>query len=188
MSSTPPTDELGRIRERIWAELAAAAAAPGHPWRTAVLATADPVAEAGCDARTVVLREIDVEAQELVFFTDARSPKVGQIEQRPEAVMVMWSAPLGWQLRLAVTLGIETSGLAVSSRWARLKMTPAAQDYLSPLPPGTPLNHPCEPERGSRGHFAVVTASVRRIDWLTLDPEGQRRALFDAAGARWVQP
>lgn len=188
MSNPPPSDELASIRAQIWAELGAAAAAPGHPWRTAVLATAAEDAEAGCDARTVVLREVDAEAQELVFFTDARSPKVGQIAQRAGAVMVMWSAPLGWQLRLAVTLGVETSGLAVSSRWARLKMTPAAQDYLSPLPPGTPLNHHCEPERGSRGHFAVVTASVRCIDWLTLDPEGQRRAQFDAAGARWLQP
>jgi hypothetical protein len=177
--------ELGRIHRRVWAELALAASERGRPWRAPVLATVG--GDMGCDARTIVLREVDAEARELVFFADARSPKVEQIQQHPQAVMVAWSAELGWQLRLGVRLTVETSGLAVSSRWARLKMTPAAQDYLSPLPPGTPVDHPT-PERGSRGHFAVVTATVERIDWLALDPAGHRRAIFDTTGARWVQP
>jgi hypothetical protein len=34
----------------------------------------------------------------------------------------------------------------------------------------------------------VVTAQVLTLDWLSLDPAGHRRAVFDAAGARWVQP
>lgn len=179
----PP--ELQHIHDRIWGELGMAATDRSRPWRTPVLATAGgPV---GCDARTVVIREVNKPARELVFFTDARSPKVAQIESHPRAVMVAWSPELGWQLRLEVTLMIETSGLAVSSRWARLKMSPAAFDYLSPLPPGSPLAQPT-PERGSRGHFAVVTATVQGIDWLDLDPAGQRRAVFDASGARWVQP
>jgi len=185
MNTALPANDLGSIQKRIWAELGAAAHQRGHPWRTAVLATAG--GPAGCDARTVVLREADPVARELVFFTDARSPKAAQLMQNPSGVMVMWSADLGWQLRLAVGLTLETSGLAVSSRWARLKMSPAAQDYLSPLAPGTPLAHPA-PERGTRDHFAVVTAQVQTTDWLSLDPSGHRRAIFDRAGARWVQP
>jgi pyridoxamine 5'-phosphate oxidase len=185
MNALPFAPALQEIHDRIWAELALAAAERGRPWRTPVLATAG--GEAGCDARTVVLREVDAPARELVFFTDARSPKVAQIARHPQAMVVAWSAPLGWQLRLAVRLEVETSGLAVSSRWARLKMTPAAHDYLSPLPPGSPLTLPA-PERGSREHFAVVTAQVQRIDWLDLAPAAHRRAIFDAAGGRWVQP
>jgi hypothetical protein len=185
MNAAPATNELGTIRERIWMELGAAVHARGHPWRTAVLATSG--GPAGCDARAVVLREADPKAGELVFFTDARSPKATQMVQHPHAVMVMWSADLGWQLRLGVSLMLETSGLAVSSRWARLKMSPAAQDYLSPLAPGTPLSHP-SPERATRDHFAVVTAQVLSTDWLSLDPAGHRRAVFDVGGARWVQP
>jgi hypothetical protein len=70
-------------------------------------------------------------------------------------------------------------------------MTPAAQDYLSPLPPGSPLAPgaaPPLPERGSREHFAVLTAEVLALDWLELHALGHRRAVFDAAGARWVTP
>jgi pyridoxamine 5'-phosphate oxidase len=186
MDADLPTDDLGALEALLWAELVTAAQTRGHAWRTPVLATAGSAA--GVDARVVVLREVNAPARELVFFTDARSPKATQMAAHPRATMVMWSAELGWQLRLTLHLTLETSGLAVSSRWATLKMTPAAQDYLSPLPPGAPLGvHPA-PERGSREHFAVVTAQVLALDWLSLDPAGHRRTVFDEQGARWVQP
>jgi pyridoxamine 5'-phosphate oxidase len=177
-------ESLGEIEAALWRELEAAARGPGHPWRTAVLATVD----AGrADARTVVLREIDPGRRRLVIYTDARSAKVRQMERHPEGVLVHWSAELSWQLRLAVRLEVASSGLAVSSRWAKLKLSPAAQDYLSPLAPGSPVERPLF-ERGSREHFAIIVAHVQAIDWLELLAEGQRRALFDAAGARWVAP
>jgi hypothetical protein len=176
--------ELAALRARLWDELAAAATDKSHAWRTPVLATS--AGPAGADARVVVLREVDAAGRALIFFTDARSPKAAQIATHPHGVLVMWSAALGWQLRLTVRLDLETSGLAVSSRWARLKMTPAAQDYLAPRAPGLALTS--APERETRGHFAVVTAHVASMDWLELDAAGHRRALFDEQGARWVQP
>lgn len=181
-----PLDSLAHIEARVWEELARCTTQREHEWRVCTLATLDANGEA--DARSVVIREVDVERRELVFFTDARSPKVAQFAAQPKGTLVMWSADLGWQLRLKVGLSVETAGLAVSSRWARLKMKPAAYDYLSPLPPGTPLAQP-QPERGSRGHFAVVTMQVLSIDWLGLRAEGQRRAEFaPPAAARWLQP
>lgn len=179
-----PSLELEQIRERLWAQLEAAAAERGHAWRTPVLATVG--GPAGADARVVVLREVDAASRSLVFFTDARSPKAAQIAAQPAGTLVMWSAARGWQLRLTVVLEIETSGLAVSSRWARLQMSPASQDYLAPRPPGAAMT--TAPERESRAHFAVVTAQVQSMDWLALDPAGHRRAVFDEHGARWVQP
>jgi pyridoxamine 5'-phosphate oxidase len=185
-ASNDPLESLDRIEARVWEELARCAHDRAHQWRVAALATLDANGEA--DARSVVIREVDVERRELMFFTDARSPKVAQFAANPKGTLVMWSTDLGWQLRLRVSLRVETAGLAVSSRWARLKMKPAAFDYLSPLPPGTPLKHP-QPERGSRGHFAVVMAQVLSIDWLGLRDEGQRRAEFAGPEAtRWLQP
>ncbi|MBK7616820.1 MAG: pyridoxamine 5'-phosphate oxidase family protein [Burkholderiales bacterium] len=185
-ASNQALESLAHIEARVWEELARCAAEHSHEWRVCTLATLDANGEA--DARSVVIREVDVEQRELVFFTDARSPKVAQFAANPKGTLVMWSADLGWQLRLKVSLRVETAGLAVSSRWARLKMKPAAYDYLSPLPPGTPLEHPV-PERGSRGHFAVVSLQVLSIDWLGLRAEGQRRAEFaPPAPARWLQP
>jgi hypothetical protein len=175
---------LEAIEAAVWAELAAAPHDKHHGWRLAVLATVDGER---ADARSIVLRDVEFDTRSLVFYTDARSPKVRQFEAHPQATLVMWSQPLGWQLRLRVSLALETSGLAVSSRWARLKMTPAAQDYLSPLAPGSPLDRP-NIERGTREHFAVVTAKVDAIDWLELHAAGQRRALFDGSGRRWLAP
>ncbi|MEK8031875.1 pyridoxamine 5'-phosphate oxidase family protein [Ideonella sp. DXS29W] len=179
-----PVVDLATWQARLWAELGSAARDKAHPWRTPVLATVGGAH--GADGRVVVLREVDESQRSVVFFTDARSPKVEQISRQPQGTLVMWSAPLGWQLRLGVHLQIETSGLAVSSHWARLRMTRAAQDYLAPRPPGTALT--ALPQRESRAHFALVTAQVLTMDWLWLDPAGHRRAVFDGQGARWVQP
>jgi hypothetical protein len=194
-AGTPAT--LNQIHSACWQQLAAAASDKAHPWRLMALATVGGGAEApSAELRTVVLREVDAPARQLLFFTDARSPKVAQMQARPDASLLLWSAALGWQLRLRVSLAVATSGLMVSSRWARLKLSPAAQDYLSPLPPGTPLQqpeaptrHPLEPVRATREHFAVVTATVQQTDWLALAPGGQRRAGFDADGqGRWLTP
>ncbi len=178
--------DLAAIQQACWRELAACTRDKAHAWRVLALATRDGDA---ADLRSVVLREVDAAAHTLVFFTDARSPKVAQISAQPQAMLLAWSAALGWQLRLRVRLAVQTSGLAVSSRWARLKLSPAAQDYLSPLPPGATLDGPPHtPERDSRSHFAVVTAQVQAMDWLELHAQGHRRALFPAAGpGRWVQ-
>lgn len=141
------------------------------------------------DARTVVLREVDAAQEELVFFTDARSPKVAQLRHRPDAVLVLWSAELGWQLRLRVDCEVHTSGLAVSSRWARLKSTPAAQDYLAPLPPGALMETPHTGLLEAREHFAVVHARVCEMDWLALSETGHRRARVHASEPpMWLQP
>jgi hypothetical protein len=178
-------ESLAQVEAQVWQELQRAAQQREHAWRTLVLAT---VHEGEAQARTVLLREVDAAARALLFFTDARSAKVAQIAAQPVGTLLCWSAPLGWQLRLRVQLQVQDSGLQVSSRWARLKLTPAAQDYLSPLPPGSPLGGHGAPERATRNHFAVVTAQVLSMDWLELHADGHRRAHFGADGAAWLQP
>ena len=123
-------------------------------------------------------------------FAQARAPVGGSGPREPVRQYVV---PLerdlapGWQLRLRVQLSVETAGLTVSSRWARLKMTPGAHDYLSPLPPGSAIDQPL-PERGTREFFGVVTATGGAVDWLELHASGHRRASFDAEGCRWLVP
>jgi len=178
-------DSLALIEASVWQELQLAAQQTGHEWRTMALGT---VAGEEAQVRTVVLREVDTAARELIFFTDARAPKVAQMQARPVGTLLCWSSRISWQLRLRVALDVQTVGLKVSSRWARLKLTPAAQDYLSPLPPGSPVADRFEPERASRSHFAVVSARVLSADWLELHADGHRRAHFGSDGAQWLQP
>lgn len=181
---TARLDDLAAIERAIWHELHQAVHARGHAWRVGVLATRDGDE---ADARSVVLREIDTEERALLIYTDARSAKVAQIAAHPLGMLVLYSDELGWQLRLKVALEVATSGLAVSSRWAQIKLTPGAHDYLSPLSPGSKLSKP-RPERGSRDHFAMITAAVQSVDWLELHADGHRRARFDAQGPHWLAP
>jgi hypothetical protein len=178
-------DELAAVERRLWIELQQAAAVADHDWRTLTLATAD---DDRAEARLVVLREVDPAARELVFYTDARSPKVAQLRARPLGTLLAWSARLAWQLRLAVALDIDTDGARAAARWSSLKDTGAARDYLGPLAPGSPLAGEASAGAASRGHFALVSARVQHIDWLELRADGHRRASFGAEGARWLQP
>lgn len=178
-------ESLETIAAALWRELAAAPNDKQHPWRTPVLATTD--GELG-DGRTVVLRDVDAEQHTLYLYSDARAGKVVQLAAHPRGTLVMWSEALGWQLRVRVHVEVATDGLELSSRWARLKLTPAAHDYLSALPPGSTLDSALG-ARGERAHFALLEASVLSIDWLELHALGHRRARFDRGVApRWLQP
>jgi len=184
--NSPRLETLPSIEDAIWRELGRAVRTKGHGWRMGVLATVD---QGAADARSVVLRDLELQSRTLLIYTDSRSPKAQQMQAEPQGKLVLWSEPLGWQLRLSVALTLETSGLRVSSRWAQLKLTPAAHDYLSPLPPGSVLGGAAAaPERTSRDHFAVIAARVEAVDWLELHSNGHRRARFDAAGAAWLTP
>ena len=178
---------LDAIRVEIWRQLELATRDQRHAWRTPALAT---INGHEADARTVVLREIDARDRRLLIYTDERASKVPQLLNHPVGTLVMWSAEVGWQLRCRVHLGLEMTGLAASSRWARIKLTPAAQDYLSPLAPGTPLDDPSAPATAAaaRDYFSVISAKVLSIDWLELHPHGHRRARFENNAARWLQP
>ena len=185
-------ETLDDLEAAVWRELSRAALDKHHEWRTPVLATVEHADPPLADARTVVIREVDAEARLLRIFSDARAAKLAQLAAHAQGTLVLWSKRLGWQLRLRVQLEGLTDGLAVSSRWARLKLSPAAQDYLSPLAPGQPVDASQASEDGApaaeRGHFAVIEAVVQSLDWLELHPEGHRRARFDAEGARWLVP
>ncbi|MEY4753252.1 MAG: hypothetical protein RJA44_927 [Pseudomonadota bacterium] len=195
--------DLGQIERQIWAELERAAHDPGHDWRRLTLATVTP--EGLPDARTVVVRECDVDARQLLIYTDARSPKVRQLRQQPGAVLVACAPGWRWQLRLRCSIEVQTAGLSVASRWATIRLTPGAQDYLFPQAPGQELapdeldddseelpslsGTGAHPNTIAHHHFCVLTATVQSIDWLELAPQGHRRALFESNGRRcWLAP
>jgi pyridoxamine 5'-phosphate oxidase len=197
---TARLQQLDEIEERIWSELERSVAprprvhgepddpVPGpvpapHEFRIAVLATVD---DGQADARSLVLREVDPAERRLVFYTDARSPKVRQIQASPQGTLIFYSRELGWQLRIQVRLAVETTGLAVSSRWAKLQTSAGARDYRSVVAPGCQLDAPLS-DLGARGHFAMIEAMAETLDWLELHPDGHRRAVLGAHNRHWVQ-
>ena len=178
---------LTEIEAALWQELTRAVHDKHHEWRTLVLATIGGTAnQPSPDARNVVLREVNASAKQLTIYTDSRAEKSQQIAAHPTGTVVMWSRRLGWQLRCRVRLSLQTSGPTVAARWESLKLSPAAQDYLSPLAPGMPLTESAIAP-ATQHHFAVITASVTSIDWLELHREGHRRAVFGDQPPAWLQ-
>lgn len=177
-------ESLQLIEKACWQQLLRAVGDREHGWRLMTLATIDGDR---ADARSVVLRDVLPDERMLLFYCDDRSPKVQQLRAHPLGTLVLWSSTLSWQLRLHVDLKVEDHGLDISSRWARVRLGATHDEYLSAEPPGTPLDGP-DSVAGARAHFAIVSAWVQQMDWLELHDGGHRRAVFDAQGARWVQP
>lgn len=179
---TPSDEDLYR---RIWLELQRAAHDRHHDWRTPVLTSVD--AHGAPQARTVVLRAVDMLAHELAFYTDSRSPKVAELQAEPQTALVFWSKRLSWQLRVQAHVRVDTTGPLIDAAWSRVSQSAAAGDYLSATAPGSPLSLPGgAPDK--QHNMAILTAQVKVFDWLELARSGHRRALVSSERLEWRVP
>ena len=185
--------ELSAWREQIARELQRAPHDRHHAWRTPVLAS---VADGGAPrVRTVVLRAVTEDASVLRIYTDARSSKVAELQQQPQAALVFWSARLNLQLRVQTLAAVHLQGSLVDDAWSRMRQAPSASDYLSAQAPGSPLSQalPAESD-GARHHLAVIECRAQSWDALLLARDGHRRAAWcwDDEGrcdeGRWLVP
>ena len=176
------------IRNQIWKELVRATQDRHHAWRTPVLATSS--VNGLVNARTVVLREVDVVQSNLVIYTDERSSKVSEIMKQQAGLFVFWSSRLNWQLRVRVNITASTSGMDVEQRWQRVSQSATANDYLGQDAPGTVRR-----EAGNetmaishKNYFTVLNAEVTEMDWLELGRDGHRRARILTESWEWLTP
>lgn len=182
---------LDHLIHSIWHELARATQDRQHAWRTPVLATVG--LDQHPNARTVVLRQAREPSGELVFFTDGRSPKVAELQIRPQASLVFWSPQLRWQLRVSARLQALTSGTEVDAAWARVGWSASAGDYLTAQAPGHPLADggvpPDSPADRTAHHLAVVVARIESMDWLELGLDGKhQRARIEGPAVQPLTP
>jgi hypothetical protein len=96
--------------------------------------------------------------------------------------------PLGWQLRLRVALALETAGLRVSSRWARLKMTPGAPRLPVAAAAGQPAGPPGAAALPAARQPRALCACCRRrsrpwTGWNCMPTATAARASTPKAGA-----
>ena len=196
-----PDDDLPAILAHAWQLLLRGGADRKSPIHTPVVASVD---EDGLpQARVMVLRKADPAAGTLRFHTDARSPKVAQLDGRPVAVLAYHAAEQV-QLRLSGTARIGRSISEVDAIWDQSTLF-ARRCYLAEQAPGTPLPGPAsglpawiegqqptaEQIGPARANFAVLWVGVTAIDWLHLANSGHRRALFRASdgwAGEWVAP
>jgi hypothetical protein len=196
-----PDDDLPAILAHAWSLLVRGGADRRSPVHTPVVASVD--GDGLPQARVMVLRKANPADATLRFHTDARSPKVAQLDGRPVAVLAYHAAEQV-QLRISGIARIGRSQAEVDALWNQSTLF-ARRCYLAEQPPGTALPGPssglpawiegqqptAEQIGPARANFAVLWVGVTAIDWLHLANSGHRRALFRAAdgwAGAWVAP
>ncbi|WP_197042042.1 pyridoxamine 5'-phosphate oxidase family protein [Sandarakinorhabdus oryzae] len=194
-------NDLAAIRAHAWTLLVRGGADRKSPLHTPVIASVD--AQGLPQARVMVLRKADPASATLRLHTDARSPKVAELDGRPVAVLAYHPGEQV-QLRLAGTARVLTDGEPVDAIWEQSTLF-ARRCYLAEHAPGTPLPGPSsglptwiegqQPTAGqigpARTNFATLWIDVTAIDWLHLANSGHRRALFrseDGWAGAWLAP
>lgn len=195
------SEHLPDILADAWRLLVRGGADRRSPMHTPVVASVD--ADGLPSTRVMVLRKADPVHGTLRFHTDARSPKVRQLDGKPVSVLA-YHAQENVQLRISGVARIGRDDAEVDGIWNQSTLF-ARRCYLAQQAPGTPLPGPASglPEwieglqptaeqiAPARPNFAVLWVGVTAIDWLHLANSGHRRAVFrsdDGWAGAWVTP
>lgn len=173
---------------RVFAPLAAAAAGPGHPFRSFAVATADPAGAP--EVRTVILRGFDPAERTLAFFTDSRSPKFDYLVRQKRAALLFYDAAARLQVRTLAAVTVHHGDADARLVWSATRgesRTMYAERYApgEEVPPETETAHPSVPpvdDPFAFGNFAVVECRFDSLDVLELSPLGNRRAVLSWEG------
>ncbi len=195
---------LGALLDEIWHLLERGVEDRQHGFHTPALATSN--AHWGCAVRTVALRGAERGSRSLLFHTDNRSRKIGELVQDRRVALLFYDARENTQLRIDALAEAQTSGRAAERAWRSLNAR-QRREYLISGPPGLPWAWPTSglspdleervPDESEaalgRYRFALVTCRVMHIDWLYLTRNGHRRATFawdedDRLSTSWLIP
>lgn len=186
---------MSELLQETWGDVERGALKWRDPFHLPVLSLVGP---AGVDARVVTLRLADRALRRLQCHVDARSPKADQARAGGPCVWVFYSAASGCMVRMYGEVSLLTDGEDVEAAWARTKPL-ARRCYLAAVGPGTVLTEPGpgyplelmdrEPTReeseAGRVNFALLRATVDRMDRLDTRVSGHRRAGWTWTGADW---
>lgn len=157
---------------------------------TPSVATLDPNGQP--HQRIMVLRECDWQKRTLRFHTDTRSRKTSEIGNNPNMSVLIYDAEEKIQLRISGRGRIESDSGMADDAWAkssnfakRCYLAEHGPSSVSPVPTsGLPdvvqgVKPDDEQLLPARKNFALLIVEMLSIDWLFLDQNGHRRALYD---------
>jgi pyridoxamine 5'-phosphate oxidase len=190
--------ELETILEGTWRGLEAAPMAARSGWRLPVVSTVDAAGQP--QARTMVLRGVEMETRRLRFFSDKRGLKMADLADNRAAQIVFYDEESHIQLRISGPVLIIGESRTIEI-WGALPVA-ARYLYAANPTPGSQIDGPAsglpaemfeDDEHATRiveqhaSNFAVFEVEIARIDWLQLTADGNRAARFEWAGEHPVQ-
>ena len=159
---------------------------------TPVVSTLD--VDGNPSSRSMVLRAVDRQKTTLVFHTDRRSIKANELKSSSQGAVLFYDPKRKIQLRLRCGLSLDTDSVETNDRWGKMKEM-SKVCYQSNLAPGDPISDPEQVQFLGEGfeNFAILTATVKRLEWLYLSFRGNRRAIFDwsrtgGEDGKWLVP
>jgi len=176
-----------------WDQLSDAADTARHGWHLPVLGTT--ASGAGRDRpelRTVVLRWVNQDQHVVGCHTDARSPKVAELDATGWAAWLFYDPGLKLQLRVSGPTVVERDTPRADERWAASTLS-SRRCYLAPGGPSSVIDEPgsdpppnlpesvrdrvptqAEAEPG-RANFASIATTITRMEVLSLAHDGHER-------------
>ena len=157
------------------------------------------------EMRTLVLRKVEKSERLIFTHTDARSPKVYQLESGHTAGLLFYDPNRKIQIRIKARPSIHKDDFIAGMLWSETRLS-ARKAYLSIKSPGHILGQgedglpehlrgrdpDLEESQAGLQNFLVLGFEVLQMDWLYLHSQGHRRAVFqyNEAGydALWVNP
>ena len=119
----------------VWASLARGVVDRRSPFGRPAIATVDPLGQA--EVRTVVLRDVQPGARQLVLHSDTRAAKVAALAHHPRLAWHFWDPRPRLQLRASGPATVHTRGPMVDETWARLSVH-QQRTYAAEPAPGHP--------------------------------------------------
>lgn len=180
--------KVSTILDEIWQHLKSAVDTETHPWRLGNLAT---VAEDRPRVRTVVLRDVQTEARELICYADQRSDKVSELKAVPSVEWVTYDPITRVQIRLRGSATVHSNDERAAQHWND-SSSEHRRGYITVSSPGTKaesatpnlpdylLDRLPDDEEAQLGYenFAVIVCRIEHLDWLQLRRNGHLAAQF----------
>lgn len=165
-----------------WKELECGANEKNHPFRVCTLATFEN--SEAIKQRMVNLRKI-TSRRTLLFYSDSRSSKIGQIENNPLGSVVFYNPASQLQIFLRGSISIHTRDEIWQDHMLKIDGR-AVNDYNTMSPPGKKIKNPISVRRTENLNFAVLELIPDTIEYLKLRAEPNRlRAVFNKTEDNW---
>lgn len=168
-----------------------------HPFKKPILTTMGP--DGAPKARTVILRDAQIDDRSVRLHTDARSGKVSEIGRNPNVMLAFYDPSQEIQIQISGAAIVHRNDAYADAAWAGAAPS-SRRAYLAEIVPGTPLSAPAsglpsdvegiipseERLEAGRSNFAAVQLVFDQVDWLFLSPNGNRRARFTFESKTWL--
>ena len=190
-----PSSSLVELLDHVWSMLGRGASDKKHPYHFPAFAT---YGSEGIQQRIVVLRKTMKPERLLRSYSDARTQKIEDLQEHPEAHWLFYDHRSKEQIRAHSRVTLHYQDSLAEALWEN---TPpkARGDYVGPMAPGTHTDTytdnlpPAFKEDPSEkttqqgvDNFVVMDCEVVTLDFLKLRRNGHLRAQFHWQNGEWV--